>query len=49
MRGEQEMKATDVLIIGESAAGLSAANSLKTWYPNKQVSVVRDVSYTVVP
>lgn len=43
------MKATDVLIIGGSAAGLSAANSIKTWYPNKQVSVVRDVSYTVVP
>jgi len=43
------MKATDVLIIGGSAAGLSTANSVKTWYPNKSVMVVRDVDYTVVP
>ncbi|MDD3268541.1 MAG: FAD-dependent oxidoreductase [Syntrophomonadaceae bacterium] len=43
------MKSTDVLIIGGSAAGLSSANSIKTWYPDKQVTVVRDVSYTVVP
>lgn len=43
------MKSTEVLIIGGSAAGLSTANSVKTWYPNKSVTVVRDVAYTVVP
>lgn len=42
-------KNTDILIIGGSAAGLSAANSAKSWYPDKKVTVVRDVSYTVVP
>lgn len=43
------MNTTDVLIIGGSAAGLSAANSVRTWYPQKKVSIVRNVSYTVVP
>jgi NADPH-dependent 2,4-dienoyl-CoA reductase/sulfur reductase-like enzyme len=40
---------TDVLIIGGSAAGLSAANTIKTWYPDKKIVIVRDTSYTVVP
>ncbi len=43
------MNSTDVLIIGGSAAGLSAANTIKTWYPDKKTIIVRDVSYTVVP
>ncbi len=42
-------KETDVLIVGGSAAGLSAANSVRAWYPNKRVAVVRNVSYTVIP
>jgi len=43
------LKSTDVLIIGGSAAGLTAANSVHTWYPNKKVTIVRNVPYTVVP
>lgn len=43
------VKSTDVLIIGGSAAGLSTANSVLAWYPEKEVTVVRNVSYTVVP
>lgn len=42
-------KNTDVLIIGGSAAGLAAANSVHAWYPGKQITIIRNVSYTVVP
>jgi len=42
-------KNTDVLIIGGSAAGLAVANSVYTWYQGKKVTIVRNVSYTVVP
>lgn len=43
------LKQTNVLIIGGSAAGLAAANSALSWYPNKKVTVVRSVPYTVIP
>ncbi|MDY0269300.1 FAD-dependent oxidoreductase [Trichloromonas sp.] len=43
------MDKTDVLIIGGSAAGLMAANTLKKRYPEKKVTVVRNVKKTPVP
>lgn len=42
-------RSTNVLIIGGSAAGLSAANTVKAWYPDKKITIVRNVPYTVVP
>ncbi len=42
-------KSTDVFIIGASAAGAAAAIATRNWYPDKKVTVVRNVSYTVVP
>jgi len=42
-------QSTDVLIMGGSAAGLATANSINAWYPGKKVTIVRNVSYTVVP
>jgi NADPH-dependent 2,4-dienoyl-CoA reductase/sulfur reductase-like enzyme len=50
-RGEGQVTktSTDVLIVGGSAAGLSVANSTCVWYPDKKVTVVRNVPYTVVP
>lgn len=42
-------RSTDVLIIGGSAAGLSAATTVKAWYPDKTITIIRNVPYTVVP
>lgn len=42
-------KTTDILIVGGSAAGLGAAKSARAWYPDKKVTVVRNVPYTVIP
>ena len=42
-------KSTDVFVIGASAAGAAAAIATRNWYPGKKVTVVRNVSYTVVP
>lgn len=39
----------DVVIIGGSAGGLSTANSVVNWYPDKQVALIRNVAYAVVP
>jgi len=43
------MKKTDVLIIGGSAAGLSAAASGKTSYPDKDFLVIRKEEKVMVP
>ncbi|MBN2725867.1 FAD-dependent oxidoreductase [Candidatus Mcinerneyibacteriota bacterium] len=43
------MKKCDVLVIGSSAAGLVAANTAKTTYPEKSVTVVRLKGRTLVP
>ena len=43
------MKKCDVLVIGSSAAGLVAANTAKTTYPEKSVIVVRLKGRTLVP
>ncbi|HDS03334.1 MAG TPA: pyridine nucleotide-disulfide oxidoreductase [Firmicutes bacterium] len=43
------MQKTDVLIIGSSAAGLVAAATAKTSYPQKSVTVLRMKGKTLVP
>ena len=43
------MKTTDVAIIGGSAAGLMAAVTVKKRYPDKKVTVIRNVKNTPVP
>jgi NADH oxidase (H2O2-forming) len=43
------MKTTDVAIIGGSAAGLMAAVTVKKYYPDKKVTVIRNVKKTPVP
>jgi len=43
------MSTTDVAIIGGSAAGLSAALTLRKRFPEKRVVLVRDVEKTPVP
>jgi pyruvate/2-oxoglutarate dehydrogenase complex dihydrolipoamide dehydrogenase (E3) component len=43
------MKTTDVAIIGGSAAGLAAATAMRRRYPNKTVTMIRNVVNTVVP
>jgi len=42
-------KSTDVFCIGASAAAGAAAVASRRWYPEKKVTCVRNVSYTVVP
>ncbi len=46
---ETIMKTTDVAIIGGSAAGLTAAVTLRMRYPQKRVTVLRNVTQTLVP
>nr|WP_320049301.1 FAD-dependent oxidoreductase [uncultured Desulfuromonas sp.] len=43
------MKKTDVAIIGGSAAGLAAATTLMRRHPEKSISLIRNVTKTVVP
>lgn len=43
------MKTTDIAIIGGSAAGLAAVASLLRRHPNKKITMIRNVSQTVVP
>lgn len=43
------MKKTDVAIIGGSAAGLAAASAMIRRYPNKKVTMIRNVVNTMVP
>ncbi|WP_321529939.1 FAD-dependent oxidoreductase [uncultured Desulfuromonas sp.] len=43
------MNTTDVAIIGGSAAGLAAATTLMRRYPEKRISLIRNVTQTVVP
>ena len=43
------MKTTDVAIIGGSAAGLAAASTMMRRHPEKKVTIIRNVSHTVVP
>jgi len=43
------MKTTDVAIIGGSAAGLAAASAMMRRYPEKKVTMIRNVVNTVVP
>ena len=43
------MKKCDVLVIGSSAAGMVAANTAKSTYPGKSVTVVRLRGRTLVP
>lgn len=43
------MQQRDVIIIGGSAAGLMAATTTKRRYPEKSVTVIRNVSKTPVP
>ncbi|MDY0191206.1 MAG: FAD-dependent oxidoreductase [Desulfuromonas sp.] len=43
------MKTTDVAIIGGSAAGLAAASAMIRRYPNKKVTMIRNVVNTMVP
>ncbi len=43
------MKTTDVAIIGGSAAGLAAASAMIRRYPNKKVTMIRNVVSTMVP
>ena len=43
------MEKTDVAIIGGSAAGLMAALTVKKRYPDKKITVVRDVEKSPVP
>ncbi|MBN2644930.1 MAG: FAD-dependent oxidoreductase [Desulfuromonadaceae bacterium] len=43
------MKKRDVVIIGGSAAGMMTATTVKRRYPDKQVTMIRNVSKTPVP
>lgn len=43
------MKQTDVLVIGGSAAGIVAATTAKTFYPEKQVMLIRKEESVMVP
>ena len=43
------METTDVAIIGGSAVGLMAAITVKKYYPDKKVTVIRNVKKTPVP
>jgi pyruvate/2-oxoglutarate dehydrogenase complex dihydrolipoamide dehydrogenase (E3) component len=43
------MKKTDVAIIGGSAAGLAAATTLMRRHPDKSITLIRNVTQTVVP
>ncbi|OQY19590.1 MAG: pyridine nucleotide-disulfide oxidoreductase [Desulfobacteraceae bacterium 4572_35.1] len=43
------MKTTDVAIIGGSAAGMAAASAMVRRYPEKKVTLIRNVINTVVP
>ena len=43
------MKSTDVLVIGSSAAGLTAALAGKRVYPDKKITVIRKEEKTLVP
>ena len=42
-------KSTDVFCIGASVASGTAAVASRSWYPEKKVTCVRNVSYTMVP
>ena len=43
------MNSTDIAIIGGSAAGLASVASLLRRHPNKKITMIRNVSQTVVP
>ncbi|OQY24659.1 MAG: pyridine nucleotide-disulfide oxidoreductase [Desulfobacteraceae bacterium 4572_35.2] len=43
------MNSTDIAVIGGSAAGLAAVAGLLRRHPNKKITMIRDVSQTVVP
>lgn len=43
------MNSTDIAIIGGSAAGLSAVAALLRRHPHKKITMIRNVSQTVVP
>jgi len=48
-RSEREMKQTDVLVIGGSAAGLVAASTAKAYHPDKSVLAVRREPEAMIP
>ena len=43
------MKKYDVIIVGESAAGVAAATTARKYYPNKSILMVRDVKHVPIP
>jgi len=43
------MEKTDVLVIGGSAAGIVAARTAKSFYPDKEVMVIRKEPKVLVP
>jgi len=43
------MNSTDIAVIGGSAAGLASVASLLRRHPNKKITMIRNVSQTVVP
>jgi NADPH-dependent 2,4-dienoyl-CoA reductase/sulfur reductase-like enzyme len=43
------MKHYDVIIIGESAAGVVAATTARKYYPGKNILIVRDVLHVPIP
>jgi thioredoxin reductase len=44
-----DMKKTDVLIIGGSAAGIVAATTGKSCYPNKDFLLIRKEKQVIIP
>ncbi len=43
------MKSYDVIIIGESAAGVPVATTARKYYPNKTILMIRDVQNVPIP
>lgn len=43
------MKKYDVVVIGESAAGVVAATTARKYYPEKTILMIRDVKDVPIP